>query len=430
MTAGEEGVMDYDIIVAGGGPAGITAARASSEAGAKVLLVEKCGFLGGSLTACLVGTIGGLFVKNADAIDYSVGGLARECAETLKERGQAFGPFPWEQTAVLPHVPWGIKKLYDEWADGAGSLDLLLHTCLTGVSVEGGRITGVRLQTRAGERRISAPVYIDASGDGDLAYLSGATMEGSPVQFPSMNFYMHNVNLGEALTAGLATLQTLIKEAIETGEYDLPRAGGAVIPTMRPGEVIVAMGRIALEGRPVDCTDPEQLTYAELEGRRQAVILADFLRSKMPGFSEAYLVDTSCRVGIRCTRRLVGRYVLTGEDVLGAADFPDGICRSAWPVELHAEGRVTVLEFPPPEKTYSVPLRSMQPVEVENLLVAGRCLSATVEGQASARVSGTCMAMGEAAGIAATMALKDGGTTAEVDAGGLRARLDERGAVL
>lgn len=268
------------------------------------------------------GTIGGLYFKNGDAIDYTVGGLARECAETLKERGQAFGPFPWEPTAVLTHVPWGIKKLYDEWADGAESLDLLLHTCLTGASVESGRITGVRLQTRAGERRISAPVYIDASGDGDLAYLSEAAMEGSPVQFPSMNFYMQNVNLGEALTAGLATLQTLIKEAIETGEYDLPRAGGAVIPTMRPGEVIVAMGRIACEGKPVDCTDPEQLTYAELEGRRQAVILADFLCSKMPGFSEAYLADTPCRVGIRSTRRLVGRYVLTGEDVLGAVDFP------------------------------------------------------------------------------------------------------------
>ena len=427
---GEERAMDYDVIVTGGGPAGIAAARAASEEGAKVLLVEKCGFLGGSLTASLVGTLGGLFVKAGDGLDYAVGGLAKECAEALKERGQGFGPIPWEQTAVLPHAPWGYKKLCDEWAEAAVGLDLLLHTCLTGASVDGGRVTGLRLQTRDGERSASAAVYVDASGDGDLAFICGASMETSPVQFPSMNFYMQNVNIGEALGAGLATLQTLIKEAVESGEYDLPRAGGAVIPTMRPGEVVVAMGRIALGGRPVDCTNPEQLTYAELEGRKQAVLLSEFLRAKMPGFAEAYLADTPCRVGIRCTRRLAGRYVLTGDDVRRAAEFTDGVCRSAWPIELHAEGKVTVLEFPPPEKTYAVPFRSLLPVELENLLVAGRCLSADVQGQASARVAGTSMAMGEAAGVAAAMAVKGGGGAAEVDPGALRGRLEKRGAVL
>ena len=422
--------MDRDIVVVGGGPSGMAAARAAAEEGARVLLVEKGGFLGGSLTASLVGTIGGLYVREGEAIDYVVGGLARECAEALKERGQAFGPVPWEQTAVLPHVPWGLKKLYDEWAEGTENLTLLLQACLVGASVEEGRITGLRVQTRAGEREVAAPLYIDASGDADLAFLAGASLEGSPVQFPSMNFYMHNVNVGEALTAGLATLQTLIKEALEKGEYDLPRAGGAVIPTMRPGEVIVAMGRVSLQGRPVDCTHPEELTYAELEGRRQAALLAEFLRARMPGFSEAYLADGPCRVGVRSTRRLAGRYVLTGEDVLQAADFEDGVCRSAWPVELHAEGKVTVLEFPPPGRSYSVPLRSLLPREIDNLLVVGRCLSATLEGQASARVSGTCMAMGEAAGVAAAMALRQGTTAAGVEAAALRARLRERGVVL
>ena len=199
---------------------------------------------------------------------------------------------------------------------------------------------------------------------------------------------------------------------------------------MRPGEVIVAMGRISLQGRPVCCTDPVELTYAELEGRRQAVMLADFLRAKMPGFSEAYLAETPCRVGIRSTRRLVGRYVLTGDDVLAAADFPDAVCRSAWPIELHAEGKETVLEFPPPGKSYGVPLRCLQPRETDNLLVAGRCLSATFEGQASARVSATCMAMGEAAGVAAAAAFRHGGDVSRVGADDLRARLAKRGAIL
>jgi len=422
--------MDADIVVVGGGPAGMAAARTAAEEGARVFLVEKCGFLGGSLTASLVGTIGGLFLKEGETIDYVAGGLARECAETLKERGQAFGPVPWEQTAVLPHVPWGLKKLYDEWAESTAGLELLLQTCLSAVATEGKRISALRVLTRGGERSIQARVFVDASGDGDLAYMAGASMEGSPVQFPSMNFYMHNVNVGEALGAGLATLQTLIKEALETGEYDLPRSGGAVIPTMRPGEVIVAMGRISLQGRPVDCTDAEELTYAELEGRRQAVMLADFLRAKMPGFSEAYLADTPCRVGIRSTRRLAGRYVLTREDVLEAADFPDAVCRSAWPVELHAEGKVTVLEFPPPGKSFAVPFGCLLPRDMDNLLVAGRCLSATPEGQAAARVSATCMAMGEAAGVAAATASRGDGDVYAVNAEDLRSRLVERGVIL
>jgi hypothetical protein len=422
--------MDADVVVVGGGPAGVAAARAAAEEGAGVLLVERCGFLGGSLTASLVGTIGGLYLRDGDNIDYVVGGLARDCAETLKQRGQAFGPVPWEQTAVLPHVPWGLKKLYDEWVEAATGVELLFHTCLAGAAVEGSRIKALRVLTKAGEREVRAPVYIDASGDGDLAFMAGASMEGSPVQFPSMNFYMHNVNVGEALTAGLATLQALIREALETGECDLPRSGGAVIPTMRPGEVIVAMGRISIQGRPADCSDPEELTHAELEGRKQAVLLADFLRARMPGFSESYLADTACRVGIRSTRRLAGRYVLTREDVVGAAAFQDGICRSAWPVELHAEGKVTVLEFPPPGNYYSVPIRCMLPLEIDNLLVAGRCLSATLEGQASARVSATCMAMGEAAGVAASQALSGGGDVKDVGFPEVRARLVERGALL
>jgi len=422
--------MDTDIVVVGGGPAGVAAARAAAEQGAKVLLVERYGFLGGNLTAALVGTIGGLFVKEGEEIVYVAGGLAQECAETLKERGQAFGPVPWEQTAVLPHVPFGLKKLYDEWVEATEDLEPALHTCLVGCDVKEGRIGGVHLYNRAGHISTAAQIYIDASGDGELAYLSDVTMEGDPVQFPSMNFYMQNVNIAEALTAGLATLQDLIKEAIETGEYELPRSGGAVIPTMRPGEVIVAMGRISVQGRPVDCANPGELARAEIEGRKQAGLLADFLKAKMPGFSEAYLADTPCQVGVRATRRLVGRYVLTRDDVLGAADFPDGICRSAWPVELHAEGKGTVLEFPPPGETYQIPYRSLLPQKMQNLLVVGRCLSATFEGQASARVSGTCMAMGEAAGTAAAMALAGEGSVAEIDISELLGKLKERGALL
>lgn len=421
--------MKADIVVVGGGPAGTACARAAAERGAGVILVERYGFLGGNLTAALVGTIGGLFVKGVEGFDYVVGGIPRDCAETLKGRGQAYGPIPWENTAVLPYVPFGLKTLFDEWMEKAG-VRLHLHTRLTRVNRNGERIESIRVANKGGGTNIEGTVFVDASGDGDLAFLAGASMEGSPVQFPSMNFYMANVNIAEALTAGLATLQTLIGEALESGEYDLPRAGGAVIPTMRPGEVIVAMGRIAKDGRPVDCADPLELVYAEKEGRRQAALLAAFLKARMPGFAEAYVSDTPTQVGVRATRRLVGKYVLTAQDVLDGVSFHDAVCRCAWPVELHAEGKGTTLEFLPDGKYYQIPYRSLLPMETDNLLVAGRCLSSSFKGNASARVSSACMAMGEAAGVAAVLALGKDGLCDNVNVGELQAALTERGALV
>jgi len=302
--------MDADVIVIGGGPAGVMAARAASQMGANVALLERYGFLGGSLTASLVGTLCGLFLREGESLVYLVGGFAQECANTLKSRRLAYGPIPWEKTGVLPCVPWGLKNLFDEWVEKEERIKLLLHTQLSGCRIGAKRISSTLFLNKSGTGNLSGKVFIDASGDGDLAYQAGAEMQGSPVQFPSMNFSMANVNVKEAFSAGLSTLQELIKEALERGEYDLPRGGGAIIPTMRAGEVIVAMGRISINGRPVNCTDSEELTYAEREGRKQALLLAEFLKAKMPGFSEAFISDTPTQVGVRSTRRLVGKYVL------------------------------------------------------------------------------------------------------------------------
>ena len=199
---------------------------------------------------------------------------------------------------------------------------------------------------------------------------------------------------------------------------------------MQPRQVVVAMGRISINGRPVNCADPEELTYAEREGRRQALLLAEFLKAKVPGFSEAFIVDTPTQVGVRSTRRLVGKYVLSRDDVLRGAHFDDAICRCAWPIELHAEGKSTVLEFLEPGEYYEIPYRCLLPKEAGNLIVAGRCLSASYEAQASARVSGPCMAIGEAAGIAAVLALKKDGNVTEVDVSELQSILRQRGAII
>lgn len=422
--------MDVDVAVVGGGATGVAAARAASEEGARVVLLERYGFLGGSLTASLVGTLGGLYVKDGEDIDYLVGGIARECAETLKSWGVAFGPVAWEETAVLAHSPYAIKGLFDGWVEQARNLTLLLHTQLYGCVVKQRRVSHVSYANKAGAGKLSASVFIDASGDGDLAFHAGAPMEGSPVQFPSMNFYMGNVDVNQALTAGFSTLQRLIEEALNTGAYALPRCGGAFIPTMRPGQVVVAMGRIGIDGRPVDCADPEQLTHAEMEGRRQAQVLADFLKARMPGFSEAFIEDTPTQVGVRSTRRLLGKYVLTSDDVLSGARFDDAVCRCAWPIELHAEGKSTVLEFLRPGACYEIPYRCLLPQLVDNLIVAGRCLSASYRAQASARVAGTSMATGEAAGVAAAMASRKDGNASGLDVSELRNALRRRGALL
>ncbi|MDY6917819.1 MAG: FAD-dependent oxidoreductase [Chloroflexota bacterium] len=422
--------MDADVVVIGGGATGVAAARAAAEEGARVVLLERYGFLGGSLTASLVGSLGGLYVKDGEQIDYVVGGIARKCAETLKSWGVAFGPVAWGETAVLAHAPYAIKGMFDGWVEQAQNLRPLLHTQLCGCAMKQGRVSDVSYVNKAGVGKVSAKVFLDASGDGDLAFHAGVPMEGSPVQFPSMNFYMGNVDISQALAAGLATLQRLIEEALDTREYDLPRRGGAVIPTMLPGQVVVAMGRIAIDGRPVNCADPEQLTHAEMEGRRQARVLADFLKARMPGFSEAFIEDTPTQVGVRSTRRLVGEYVLTRDDVLSGARFDDAVCRCAWPIELHAEGKSTVLEFLKPGAYYEIPYRCLLPQHVDNLVVAGRCLSASYEAQASARVSGTAMAMGEAAGVAAAMASRTDGSVSRLDVSQLQDTLRRRGALL
>src|SRR5207247_691723 len=210
-------------------------------------------------------------------------------------------------------------------------------------------------------------------------------------------FYMQRVDLEKALPH-LFSLSELLEKHFDTA--GLPRRSGNIIPTGRPGEVLVAMSRVGIAGRPLDASDAAELTLGEMLGREQAERCADFLRSHMPGFEEAFISDTAPRLGVRETRRLRGRYALTEEDVLGGRKFEDGICRAAWPVELHVANGLTEWRFLDDGLWYTVPYRCLVPVGVRNLLAAGRCLSATREGFASARVIGPCMGEGQAAALA------------------------------
>ena len=420
---------ELDLLVVGGGAAGIAAAISGARGGLRTALVEEMPFLGGMSTGGCVGTFCGFYTREPEGeLSPLVGGLPLQIAETLLARGHALGPIPYEDSGVLPYVPWGVKILFEELVRAEPGLRVLLHAKLTHALVEQGEIHGVVVQTRAGRTALRARVYVDASGDAELSRLAGAEVRlGDEIQYPSMMFTMQNVDVGTAF-AQLAELPKILAKHFES--EGLPRKTGNLIPTGRPGEILVALSRLDVAGRPVNATDAEELTWAEMEGRSQAARLAEFLRREVAGFSEAFLADSAARLGIRETRRIVGEYALTEEDVLGGRKFEDGIGRSAWPIERHVRGGETHWRFLPRGTWYTIPYHALVPRGVGNLLAAGRCLSADAGAFGSARVIGPCMLEGQAVAVAARL-IRDADTRAgAVDVERLRAELGKLGVPL
>jgi hypothetical protein len=335
---------------------------------------------------------------------------------------------PFKTTAALPYVPWGLKLLYDAMARAEPRLTVYLHARSVRAVADRDALQAVVVSTRSGPVALAAPYFIDASGDAALALAAGVPTErGEHLQYPSMMFYMQHVDLEQALPH-LFELNDLLEQHFHSA--GLPRRSGNIIPTGRPGEVLVAMSRVAIDGRPPDASDAAELTLAEMLGREQAERCGDFLRAHVPGFAGAFVSDTAPRLGVRETRRIRGLYALSEEDVLGGRKFDDGICRAAWPVELHvADGR-TEWRFLDDGLWYTVPYRCLVPSGVRNLLAAGRCLSATREGFGSARVIGPCMSEGQAAAIAVAVAHPRGTAVADVDVAEVRARLGTLGVPL
>ncbi len=422
-------VADADLVVVGGGSAGSAAAITAARAGLRTVLVEESPFLGGMSTGGCVGTFCGFYYRerNGDLVSL-VGGFAAEVARRLGERGLCYGPVPFKTTAAVPYVPWGLKTLYDTMVRAEPALTVYLHARFVRAVVRADAIEAVTVATRSGHVALRAPYFVDATGDAALAQAAGAPVEkGATLQYPSMMFYMQHVDLERALPA-LFELNDLLERHFDAA--GLPRRSGNLIPTGRPGEMLVAMSRVAIDGRAVDGGDAGELTLGEMLGREQAERCAAFLRAHMPGFADAFVSDTAPRLGIRETRRIRGRYALGEEDVLGGRKFADGICRAAWPIELHVDGGRTEWRFLDDGLWYTVPYRCLVPERVQNLLVVGRCLSATREGFASVRVIGPCMGEGQAAAVAVGVARTRGGTLPEVDPEELRARLAALGVPL
>jgi FAD-dependent oxidoreductase family protein len=420
---------EADLVVVGGGSAGTAAAVVAARAGLSTLLIDDQPFLGGMSTGGAVGTFCGFYYRERGGeLVRLVGGFPAEVMDRLGERGDCYGPVPFKTTAAVPYVPWGLKLLYDRLVRAEPRLSVYLHARFLRALVRDGRIHAVTVATRGGSIAVRAPYFVDASGDAALAVAAGApTEKGENLQYPSMMFYMQHVDLETALPHVFGLNDLLERHFVSAG---LPRRSGNLIPTGRPGEILVAMSRVAVGGRPVDGSDAAELTLGEMLGREQAEQCAAFLRAHMPGFADAFVSDTAPRLGIRETRRIRGRYVLTEDDVLGGRKFEDGICRAAWPVELHVPGGATEWRFLDDGLWYTVPFRALVPEGVDNLLVVGRCLSATREGFASARVIGPCMSEGQAAALAVAVAQGRGTPLATVDPSELRARLTTLGVPL
>ena len=430
VPATEYPVVEHaDLIVVGGGSAGMACAVTAARAGLATVLVDESPFLGGMSTGGAVGTFCGFYLRDAGGeLVRVVGGFAAEVMDRLQPAGQCYGPVPFKTTAAVPYVPWGVKTLYDAMARAEPRLTVHLHAHAIGALVRGERVEAVTVSTRDGLVAMRAPYFVDASGDAWLARTAGAPAErGERLQYPSMMFYMQHVDLAAALPA-LFDLNDLLERHFRSD--GLPRRSGNVIPTGRPGEVLVAMSRIALDGRAIDGASARELTLGEMLGREQADRCAGFLRRHMPGFADAFLSDTAPRLGIRETWRIQGAYTLTESDVLSGRRFADGIGRAAWPIELHVDDGRTEWRFLDDGLWYGLPYASLVPRRVRNLLVAGRCVSATREAFASVRVIGPCMAEGQAAALAVAEALPGAAALADVDVDALRARLAALGVPL
>ena len=430
-------IAEADVVVLGGGPAGIAAAASAARTGASTILLERYGFLGGMGTAAMVTNFCGLHADINGSIQQVVHGIADDILERLARLDGLMEPHVIQgpdglRTGAQAYDTAAYKLAADDLLTGAG-VDLRFHVQAVGAIMDGPRIDAILVETKSGRGAIRAQTFLDCSGDADLAAWSGAPYalgaDDGFMAYPTLMFRLGNVDDERAASEGRPKLRELIAEANASGDYNLPRKAGVIRGQPHRGEWRANLTQISRNGAPVNGADADDLAFAEVEGRRQVQEYYRFLRDKVPGFEKAYLLETAPQIGIRETRRIKGRYALDGQDVLGCKDFADSIGANGWPLETHEAGDVK-WQFVAGRGYHQIPFGTTVPDGVGNLLVAGRCASTTQSGQASLRVSGPCFAMGQAIGTAAALGLTQGVAPGDVPIKTLQQQLVSDGAFI
>ena len=410
---------EFEVVVVGGGPGGFSASVSAARNGASTLLLERYGFLGGMATAGLVNPFMNFHVEGREII----GGILREVVERLTEM-DGYNP---KNRSFDPEI---MKYILDGMAVEAG-VELLYHTVFVDcVTSEDGHIKGILIHNKSGLRFVTGKIFVDGTGDGDLAVSAGTPFEKGRAsdgltQPMTLNFDLAAVDL-ERLPS-MKELNEAYREAKMRGEIRCPREDLLWFHTPREGLIHFNTTRILK----ADGTDAKDLTKAEIEGRRQTFEIVNWLKKTFPAFREAYVIRSGPQVGVRETRRIMGEYVLNAEDILEARKFPDAICRGSYPIDIHSPtGEGTVIKRPPPGEYYEIPYRCLIPRGVENLLIASRCISATHKAHSAVRVMPIVMGIGQAAGTAAALCVKKEVTPRRLDFQDLRKALREGGAIV
>lgn len=416
--------MYYDVVVIGAGCAGISAAVAAARYCNNVLLVEKNGWLGG-ISTTILDTMNGFYLPGADDKKV-VRGIGDEIIERLMASGQAFyRGNTYGSGKVVTYSPIVLQNIYLQLLE-EHHVHILFHSTVCDAEAEDGRIKRITARTKKESIEIQAGVFIDCSGDGDVFYHAGFEYDGvngsEHVQSLTTTFRMINVDESKLKTFTKEQMWSWMKEAALSGEFNLPRWEGSYHRTTIPGCVQTNMVRVVK----ADPTDVTQLSEAEIEGVKQAVEYAAFMKKYLPGFEHSNLLSSSVTIGVRETRRVIGEYILTEQDVRQAASFEDSIGLCGAPVEDHNQGSDTRWEYLKENRAYGIPYRTLIPKGSKNLLAAGRCFSATHTAHASCRSIAQCMAMGQAAGTAAALAVQKQCSVSSVPYSQLREKLLEQ----